>query len=882
MAAKSTQQTRKLGFEREATTELKALSGKLRADPSKPASMRPGESQLELSSDLFQKISKNTAQDSIDASSVFQLLPDVELTEQILVGSILSPKDMSSTELGFSVDPALFDGGAARALLGILETHFKNVYKIDDRLDGMLEEILFTEGAYIQAILPENNLDQMINSNTTLSNESYSYVIDRARRGQPLGLLGHPRDQRVSMESHRDRSGHASQIQGPAGDRHRQTSHLPGLSVSDNFDLLKTPNVATQRRKAAIGRLIGNHNVSMESAVKGMSPEDIDKLYAKRNDTAEPVQQLTPQNYLNRASAGHPLMLKLPVESVIPVFPPGEPENHIGYFLLLDKDNRPVQREEDRDYYGELRSSFGQDQPEQSSDLVRKVKEAMGGAVDQKGKDYDQIEKAYGTIIENDLINRLRNGIYDEEFSLGFSQDIQRIMLYRSLQAKQTQLLYIPEELMVYMAFNYNQYGIGESLLTKSKILSSMRTVLMFADTMSGVRNAVGRKKATITVDEADPDPMKTISDTQSLILEMSRNGFPVASPDPGQTLDYLNRAGYDWNIDVQGDNLPGTKVEFDDYNTQQSGGNPDLQDRLRRQHISGLGMNPELVDPTSSPDFATSVVNNNLIMTRRVIRYQKKFTRFLTRMIRIFTQHSSILRAEMEEVLKSNKTKLTPAQKKLETAEVIDEFLDAFSVSLPSPDTTRMDLQLQAFEQYSNLLDRAIEAYVTPDLIPPEYLAREPDIVNHLITTMSAYFKRMWLENNNVMPELDQLMELDEKSGKSAFSLLDIQQGVRKSLGSAMQEYVEAYVKEKEDFEKKYGQDGTDLGGGDGDTDGFGDDSWGSADGEGDEGTTAGDEEPEEEEVTDEGEEADPLAEEEENSSEEEPDDTSDKEDKQ
>jgi hypothetical protein len=797
----------KLAYTRNAKDNVDALLTKLVRDQTQTSDRPSDPRNITVSRDLFEQISQATGQDAIDADSVFQLLPDVELTEQILIGSILSPKDMSSVDLNFTADERVFDSEVARPLLSVVQEYFKNDYKIDDRLDGILEEILFTKGAHILAVLPENNLDVIINGSQQLSMESYNKVVSRINKGLPMGFLGHPREPRVSMETFRGGQEAASGISGQlnVGGARTDRNHvsIPGVQVTDNFDVLKNTAIRNKGRQLKINSLLNRHQVSMESASKGLSPEDIDKLYTQRGQQpAVHTQVLPTQEYINKPSAGHPLVMKLPIESVIPVYVPGSPEEHVGYFVMIDQNGRPVVREEGKDYYGELRSNFSANSKDNTSELVKRTKEAMGATNTDSSAEFDQIQQAYAGIIENDLINRLRNGLYGEDFELGTEEDIYRIMLYRSLKNQNTQLLYIPAELVTYMAFAYNKHGIGQTLLTQSKILSSMRSVLLFAETMAGVRNAVGRKRASISVDAEDPDPEKTISDVQAAVLESSHRGFPLASPDPGQTLDYLNRAGFDFSINVESDNYPTTKVEFDDYNTNIQGGNPELQDRLRRMHISGFGINPELVDPTSSPDFATSVVNNNLLMTRRVIRHQKKLTRYLTKHSQLVTRHSARLKAKLEEVLTEQKTKLTKEQKKMETEELIDLFIDSIQTDLPMPDTTRVDLQQQMFEQYTTLLERALEAYITPDLFPAEVLAREPNTVDHVIAVIKAYYQRTWLDRNNIMPELDKLTEMDGKN--PVFSLLDIQEGQFSSLGEAIQKYLDGIEEKRKVWEEK------------------------------------------------------------------------------
>lgn len=779
--------------ENKGTTQ--ALVNKLVAPKDKAGHKKPSdEKTLNLSRDMMERESQRINQDSIDADTIYQQLPDIELVEQILVGSIISPKDMSTVDLNYTVEEGVFDTELVGPLIQKIKEHFNSNYKIEDRLDEMLSRILFKRGADIYVVIPENNLDQLINSEGRLSLEDFKAIESRLQLNKQLGILGHPSQVGVSMESYR----------GPEVSRVGPDKYL---TISDNFDILKKSLHTNVKRGVKINDLMKRRTVSMEQAAKGLNNEQIDKLYSSGNQDQRPTQALIPSLYQNKPSIGNCFLMNPPIGSMIPVHVPGDPTDHVGYFMIIDPETgRPIVKDDSRDYYSEIRTNFtsaGNDSS--TSDVVQATREAMGGNRISKSGTENEFRKSYETLVENDLVNRFRNGLYGEEFKISFTTEIYNIMLARSFANQGTQLLYIPAEFVVYMAFDYDERGVGKSLLKQTSLLSAMRAVLLFADTMSGVRNAVGRKGVTINVDPDDPDPQKTIADIQSVILEGTRRGFPLGSPDPAQTMDFLDRAGFDFKINIEGDNYPGTSVDYVDHKTDVSAGNPELEERLRRQQISGFGINPEQVDPTQSPDFATSVVNNNLILTRRVLRYQKRFTNQLSRLVRIITSHSPILIDEIHTTFKEEKGKLTPKQREQIPKDLVEKFIESICVTLPSPDTTKIEQQVQAFEQYTQLLDRALEAYISPDIFPDEYLAREPETVNRVVSVIRAYFQRLWLDRNNVAPELLTLVELDGR--KPNFDLLDISKTLSGSLGKSIQKYLEGMKKDQEKNEKKYGE---------------------------------------------------------------------------
>ncbi|WDS62261.1 virion structural protein [Pseudomonas phage D6] len=787
-----------------------------------------------INKQTMDRVSRQTSQDITDNDAIMQLNPDLELVETVMVGNILSPKDLGETELAWSVDPILFDSEIARLLMEPVEEHFKRDYKINDRLDLVLREIMFRKGASIHIVLPENVLDHLVNGTRKVSMEAYSGFRKRMSQGEPLGFLGHPTNANISLESWNVGNDNSNMI---GGDKN--------LLVTDNFNILKSPVMGRRVREMRIADRLNRHRVSLEAEMEketqnyNFTNADIEKLYQRnRNGVTEHAQVVTSPQFMDRKSVGHPLALLPPMEAVIPVFMQGRPNEHVGYFLLVDQNGYPVSKDSTRDFYGELQASWkgGQNQ-DNNSEILRLTREAMGANASKQDYEVDEIQKTYNSIIVNDLHNRLRNGEYDQELDIGLSEEIQRIMLFRSWEQKCTQLVFIPAELCTYMAFNFNANGVGESLLARSKMIATMRSTLLMADTVGGMRNAVGRKKVNITLDPDDPDAEQTISNIQSGIMEQAHRAFPLAAPDPTQAMDHLIRSGFDFAINVNGADYAETKVEYDDYNTNQQAGNPELQDRLRRMHISGMGVHPEKVDPMSSPDFATTATQNDLVFSRRVRAYQKAFTEFLQKFIRTYTHHSSVLRQKMAKAIIKNRKMLSPEQVEQPIDDIIDDFIGALEVALPAPDNTQHERQSESYRAYSDLLDTALEAYITPDLFPDEVLGMS-GVADKILNHVKAYFKRQWLSNNNVMPELGVLLEMD--GDKPAFSLLDYMATAQSTMGRAFMEFIEHETKTKSEFAREFRKLIEESGGGGGDFGGGGD-SFGDGAG-GDDGMGGGD----------------------------------------
>lgn len=782
---------------------------------------------------MFQNLSQETAQNITDAQTVMQILPDMELAAQILVSSVLSPKDMMTTELTYAVTEGLLAPEVSAAMIAASRTHFEQDYKIQPLLGKILRDILFETGSYPVAVIPENSLDEVINGARRVTMESLADTLNADGTVKNKGLLGPavlstPRQERqaagfafesLSEVNNKEVIDPRVTLEG------LMSASAPGvqtfLTVSDNPDLLKIPQINQKIREQRILSTIGSKSMAsfgraMEShhgkapTISQMTDRQLSGvLYKNRNFKYKPITSMKTQEQLNRRAVGNPLILHLPSESVIPVHVPGCPEAQVGFFVLIDADGNPISKENNADYYRELSSRLTANGSFPSA-MLSKVKSMMSGFNPYNQRDLDYSAKVYGEMVEKDLLARLRNGVYGNGVSIARKDEIWRIMFSRALAQQHTQLLFLPVELMTYFAFKYTSQGIGKSLMDDMKIMNSLRAMVLFSNVMASLKNSIGRTDVKLKLDDSDPNPQKTIETAMHEIIKSRSAYFPLGVNRPTDLVDYLQRAGYEFTFEGH-PGLPDVSIEFGEKNTNYAKPDTELEESLRKRSIMGLGLSPENVDAGFSAEFATSILNNNILLSKRVLQMQEIFTPQLSDHLRKAMMNSEKLMSELREILENNldklqpkeeapgvveetpKTQVDPAmQKRLLVDQLLNEFVMSFEVSLPQPGTVTLENQLVALETYVKGLDATLDAYISDRFFTTDTGGDVANQVTVIKEVLRAYFLRQWMAENGVMTELAALTTMGSDD-KPAVDIFGAQQAHLEALGKSLTELMKS-----------------------------------------------------------------------------------------
>lgn len=784
----------------------RAVSTKLLRDSSN-ANVQGYDGKRTLPDGMINRLSKSIATNIEDSTYIFQTLPDTKIAMEIWVSCLTSPKDGMSEALSWSIDHSATEYSAELFgyLLDILKDYFEKEYDLKAILKPAIENALFKTGSYPLIVIPESGIDDIVNGKSAVSNEAVInsvFVKDGDEYKLPgIGLLGDPfsKTKNVAKRS----IGLEGLITNPTvNSGHLHSSIHPGLYVSDNPDGLKLHRALSvvkkqQSRKVIRGRyaLEGVAQVDL-SKPNDVTPGDphrsnqnrdredqrdkqqrfdtkikdslVQTLYKDRAFDGQEIVTLKSAKDTSRQPLGHPLVMHIPSASIIPVHIPGKPEEVVGAFIIVDEYGNVLNNCSSNDLYDTSRQS-SKERIKGAQNILKQMNFYSNGCTDNINASDDhgtlnELAKTYGALVEEDLLARLSNGIYGDAVEISRPEEIYRIMLSRALSTMKTQLIYCPAELLTYFAFDYNKFGIGKSLLEDGRTLATLRASMMYADIFAKIENSTGRRKLTITLDEDDPNPGKTIEHIRSEYNRVNSWNLPLMSEGPIDAINTLREANID--LVVEGDNraIPTTRVDVEDVTVSRGSPDQDLQDNVKNMHNSSFGIPATVMDETQSTEFAITAKTSHTLFNKRIINNQEILsTRLLEDHVTKYTLNSGTLIKRLALKIKEYKELLTDEQRNLGNAlPIIEEFLMCLSIKLPSPDSMRIDERKEDIDKHKSFIEDAVEM-LYPDsvmqMILPESITEQYSTIKDLLKSILI---GQYMSENNYLPELDKLLDLD------------------------------------------------------------------------------------------------------------------------
>lgn len=742
---------------------------------------------------------QRTARNVTDIRNLFKVLPWLHLPKDILVSSVVSPGDLVSTTLNIRSEPTAIPSRLSTQMDQALRDYFLKEYRMDQRVSKWIEEALVMKGAYPIMIVPEMTIDKMVNG-SQYTTEALK-TIETELVGEwyrPKGLLGPARvEAGHSVESFESDdylsryNKERSMIVWTHNDGKGCTKDivLP-ISVTDNPISLRASKVTEVRRKKVLGGAFGapamqaairsRSGLSLEAKKKAdknvPSREEIYDQYFKsprRNSGQGQVEILQTSTMKENKGLGHPMEFHLPSVAVAPIFTPGDETRHEWYIVIHDHSGYPVAYKSNIDYYNDMRNYIHDSGSEQGAagDIINLAKSTQSGNIDDIPSEViDQLTDQYAGVIEADIINRIRNGILGSDVEFSLPDQIKRMMFARTMQNKQTTMTLVPAEYMVYMAYDYNDFGVGKSILEDGMSHAAHLAALEVANTIGSIQNALPGKDITIQLDPADNNPQQTALDMASEGINLAYRQLPSVVGTASGLAEQLQLSAF--NINVEGNpKYPDVKTTIAPRESSINNIDTEFANKKKDELIAYLGVSPEMVDSMNQPDFATTVVSNNINLQKRVKMIQAKTNPFLTDYVRIFTYNSGILLDRLFDIVDNSKEKI-PEEYANDPTQLIEDYINSVECTLPEPRTESLQKAGEALETLGNAVDIILEAKFPEEALAPLNDPRMEEAYPVMKAQLRSKMLARYIDDHAILPELDLFRIADD--GKPVFSMAE------------------------------------------------------------------------------------------------------------
>ena len=703
---------------------------------------------------------------------ITQLFPDIELAIQIMTSSILAPNDMMTTNLIYRQPDIKIPGEVNNYILETIKTYIKENYNLTSNLNTIVRESLFMKGAYAEAIIPTADIER-IHSMSDNGEVSLESIIDSTIKDYDSTYV-------LDTESI------------TMNDKKIDTNELLNLSITDDIGILGAKDKYLLSIESMDNKKLSNENL-LDSVFSTKSSNNGITIKQKNSEIKEnPLIEITGNI---DDSINKPLVMKLPVESIIPVHASGDTSQHLGYFVLLDNNGVPVKiTTQDGSMMKDI-NSMAKSQ-DNKINIINKTKKALYGITKDDPK-VSNLEEMYGAIITAKIKTALKNGKYGDLVDINKNSDIYRIILHKSLKDQKTKLLYIPIENMSYYAFEYRDNGTGKSLLEKVSVLFSVRSILLFARLMANVKNSVSTTEVTSTLSEHDTDPEKTMEYVISEAMKTRQTMLPLGVTKIDDLVDWSHKVGFKFNF--KGPGLPDMDISTSDENTSKVIPDTDLDEMIQEHIIMSFGLTMEMVKAGYDSEFATTVLSNNILLAKRVIQLQDKLTPQITSHIIKLIKNDPIIINKIKAIINNNLPNIKKLinkdfkkehGKKLSDSDIVEYILAKYttniSVDLPKPAVQETENLKDAFEKYVGVLDDYLELMISEDALPEDFSGDMSAKMDDIKTVIKTVLVRKWMAENDYMPEVNEFLTLDDE-GKPELDLFNLYNDYVESLSKAI-----------------------------------------------------------------------------------------------
>lgn len=799
---------------------------------------------------------------NINAMSDLRVItPYISQAELIWRTLLLSPNGMQPEILRYDTVPSGFKNAKLHsALIAKIKDYYTNSYKIEDKLPDMITSGLITTGAYIILNISRPALDNLINGEQVVAGtEHYRTEILKEFIQKDNKLLlrnkGAVRDPKLDTSSIENINGMEALFKGipnPAEYGYEfDFTGIPemGLTITDNQSILSIGELGKKRRADLASNIMGGESFSSIIQTKmnagkntsGKKPDKpqsqstmltqgqrqslVSSLYPDRAYQNRPFNRVRTADGYSLAPYGEPLRYTIPPEACIILHAEGDVRKKRGAVLLIDRPTGTFLRltKDPTVYLSQKKAADGIDNKNQSgsnNDLIANLRRMQNG----EPCDFDMSEFAElnRDIFEKGILSAIVSGT-GEKLSLNVKEETEKMMLSRMFKHENTCCLYVPEEALTYIAFDYDDWGFGRSMTSQAKMYIARLAALDFADAVANLELAQPHVEMTVDIEEEDPEPLARIYQARArhfagnptlhgMVAAGIINVPDIADAIKENSLTVKINAGENKHIPAPG--ISFTQVEKVGFKVVDK----NSRDNLLNNIANTYKLQKSWLDVTeeSSNNFKTEALAEEEMLRNTTITYQNILCGFIDELIRKDTILNRPLIDALLEIIMDSKDSLKPDNgdfpKGISDAEkyelILVDFLNTLYTQLPVPSSTeslnKIKDKLDIITTLKNAwLEASMSSGMAKSMLEAMGVAPEKMSPEQIEEALGAYFMmdafRMW----NIPTPFDEIVKKGKEGG--VYSLINSITQFQTNVGLFISEYAQAHDKVRKDLEKTF-----------------------------------------------------------------------------
>ena len=687
----------------------------------------------------------------VENRKILNLMPDVAKAARLIIASIFSPNDLSRHEIKVMFDlPDMSEEQLSR-LSEYATTFFQKKLNLKTAARQWVYEFGYEAGSSVFAIVP-------LTSFAKIQDESYIGTENiKTRVVEPLcqeSLFQFGDSPLVKRSFEQDLIGLESLVD----DVFQQ--------IREDKDKTKTGDVA--KNKELVKSFLAQEALSLtDNPAVLQVPEMTKKKQERRSKSiirnrfapplSQPLLSISNERDLDKKDGlvGNPILFHLPPESVTVIHTPGDPSDHQGYFVILDQLGNPINVAAHEESHLATSSMTNTN----ASNIFTQSYNAYGVTPGSRSLLDDQTKNyIYTKVVTEHLKKRLdKAGFSNAE--IANTDAVMRCMFNRYMQEKQTRVLFLPKELVTYMAFELDQNGNGISRLDRIKFVLGLKMAVQVSRVLAAIKGAMDKRKVNIRFTDNLMEPPEAVF--QSVIREYLRKSTLSFSIDPAIIQNQLA----DKSMSLTGTNIPGLE-EFEITNEpdQRTGSfdfDPNISESLDKQALNGLNIPAATMNSLDEAEYARSVTTTNLFFAMDISVDQDLTIKHISDLIRKFGTYSEEFINGLYEILPFLKTKNVdknigieastqetsqdrfPDKTAQDDADVnltysVDDIISKMSISLPPPNIAPSKAQFETIDAMVSSITNLMSTLF------PDELAGPDDSLRQVVATLRSRFTVM------------------------------------------------------------------------------------------------------------------------------------------